>query len=199
MIEISNKIEVAPKLILVSGPARSGKSEVAEGLAAATGKAVIYIATAQVDPTDLEWQARITQHQQRRPDSWQTIETPLDLATILHTASPQSCLLIDSLGTWVANCLEQEETLWQETLNNLRESLTLTRADIILVSEEVGWGVIPPYPLGRKFRDRLGSVTRTVGAIANPVYLVTSGYVINLSQLGTPISQFLVQPLPPYP
>lgn len=182
------------KLILVSGPARSGKSEVAEGLATATGKSVTYIATAQVDPTDREWQARITQHQQRRPDSWQTIETPLDLTTILHTASPQSCLLIDSLGTWVANCLEQEETLWQETLNNLQKNLTLTKADIIIVSEEVGWGVIPPYPLGRKFRDRLGSAARTLGAIANPVYLVTNGYVINLSQLGTPISQFLVQP-----
>ncbi|NJL89483.1 MAG: bifunctional adenosylcobinamide kinase/adenosylcobinamide-phosphate guanylyltransferase [Coleofasciculaceae cyanobacterium SM2_1_6] len=190
-------IEVAPQLILVSGPARSGKSEVAEGIATATGKAVIYIATAQGDPTDLEWQARIIQHQQRRPDSWQTIETPLDLSTILHTAAPQNCLLIDSLGTWVANYLEQEETLWQETLNNLRESLTLTRADIILVSEEVGWGVIPPYPLGRKFRDRLGNVTRIVGAIANPVYLVTNGYVVNLSQLGIPISQFLAQPSSP--
>jgi adenosylcobinamide kinase/adenosylcobinamide-phosphate guanylyltransferase len=191
-------IEVAPKLILVSGPARSGKSEVAEGLAAATGKSVIYLATAQIDPTDQEWQARITQHQQRRPDSWQTLETPLDLATILHTAAPQNCLLIDSLGTWVANYLEQEETLWQETLNDLRESLTLTRADIILVSEEVGWGVIPPYPLGRKFRDRLGSAARTLGAIADPVYLVTNGYVVNLSQLGTPISQFLTQPSPPH-
>ncbi len=182
---------VPPKLTLVTGPARSGKSEVAEALATATGKTVIYIATAIADPTDLEWQARISQHQQRRPSSWQTLTVPTDLAPVLQTADPESCLLIDSLGTWVANLLELEESRWQETLKELCTSLSLTPAEIILVAEEVGWGVIPAYPLGRKFRDRLGSLTRSVGAIADPVYLVTNGHVLNLSQLGMPISQFL--------
>lgn len=180
-----------PKLTLVTGPSRSGKSEVAEALATATEKRVIYVATAIADPTDLEWQARISQHQQRRPSSWQTLAVPTDLAPVLQTANPESCLLIDSLGTWVANLLELEESRWQETLKELCTSLSITPAKIILVAEEVGWGVIPAYPLGRKFRDRLGSLTQSVGAIANPVYLVTNGYVLNLSQLGMPISQFL--------
>ncbi len=182
---------VPPKLTLVTGPARSGKSEVAEALATATGKTVIYIATAIADPTDLEWQARISQHQQRRPPSWQTLAVPTDLAPVLQNAALESCLLVDSLGTWVANLLELEEAEWQSALKELQGSLVVTTAEIILVAEEVGWGVIPAYPLGRKFRDRLGSLTRCVGAIADPVYLVTNGHVLNLSQLGMPISQFL--------
>lgn len=178
-------------MILVAGPARSGKSEVAEGLAIAMGKRVIYVATAIVDPTDLEWQERISQHQERRPLSWQTLPVPTDLAPVLQTTDPKNCLLIDSLGTWVANLLEIEEPRWQEILNELCESLMVSAADVILVAEEVGWGVIPAYPLGRKFRDRLGTLTRRVGAIANPVYLVNNGYVMNLSQLGITIPQFL--------
>ncbi len=179
------------KVILVAGPARSGKSEVAEGLAITTGKTVIYVATAIVDPTDLEWQSRIRQHQQRRPSNWQTLSVPTDLTSVLQTADTKNCLLIDSLGTWVANLLELEESRWQETLNDLSESLIASAADVILVAEEVGWGVIPAYPLGRKFRDRLGTLARRVGAISNPVYLVNNGYVMNLSQLGITIPQFL--------
>lgn len=180
-----------PRLVLVSGPARSGKSELAEALATATGKLVIYIATAQVDPEDQEWQARITQHQQRRPDHWQTLAVPQSLAPVFQTASPQSCLLVDSLGTWVANFLELEELEWQKTCRDFQASLAVTAAEVIFVAEEVGWGVVPAYPLGRKFRDRLGNLTRWLGAIANPVYLVTNGYVLDLKRLGTPLSEFL--------
>jgi adenosylcobinamide kinase/adenosylcobinamide-phosphate guanylyltransferase len=183
-----------PRLILISGPARSGKSELAEALATATEKSVIYIATAQVDPEDQEWQARISQHQQRRPDHWQTLAVPQSLAPVLQAASSQSCLLVDSLGTWVANFLELEESAWQETCQDLRESLATTAADVIFVAEEVGWGVVPAYPLGRKFRDRLGNLTRWLGAIANPVYLVANGYVLDLKHLGTPLSEFLSSP-----
>jgi len=192
MVENSER-EMLSKLILVAGPVRSGKSEVAEALAIASKKFVTYIATARVDPADLEWQARILQHQQRRPASWQTLMVPVDLAAVFQSADPHSCLLVDSLGTWVANLLELEDLEWQETLNDLRESLIITPADVILVSEEVGWGVVPAYPLGRKFRDRLGSLTRWVGAIANPTYLVTNGHILNLTQLGTTIPQFVAQ------
>jgi adenosylcobinamide kinase/adenosylcobinamide-phosphate guanylyltransferase len=174
--------------ILVTGPARSGKSEWAERLAVQSGKAVTYIATAQIDPNDVEWQARIAKHQQRRPPEWQTIAAPTDLLTPLQTATSVDCLLIDSLGTWLANLLEQEETAWEETVQALLTQLTQTQGQVILVAEETGWGVVPAYPIGRTFRDRLGSLTRRLGQIADPVYLVTGGYVLNLSQLGTPLS-----------
>ena len=174
----------------MTGPSRSGKSEWAENLAAQTGKPVIYVATAQADPHDLEWTARLEKHQQRRPSSWETLLVPVELAaTIREHSLLDCCLLIDSLGTWVANLLVQETMVWQETVEKLRESLLPTNSTIILVAEETGWGVVPAYPLGRKFRDRLGDLIRELGIMANPVYLVTGGHVLNLSQLGVPLPE----------
>lgn len=174
--------------ILVTGPARSGKSEWAETLAASSERTVIYVATAQIDPEDREWQSRIQQHQQRRPPDWQTWHIPHQLPDAIHAARSDQCLLVDSLGTWVANGLEQEDAFWEIQVAALLTSLTQASGRVVLVAEETGWGVVPAYPLGRKFRDRLGSVTRQVGAIANPVYLVTAGYALNLRALGMPIS-----------
>lgn len=174
-------------LILVTGPARSGKSEWAEKLAIDTQQSVSYVATAQIDPTDLDWQARIEQHRRRRPLDWTTLSVPIDLATTIQTAPEQSCLLVDSLGTWLANMLEQDESVWQETEQELLTCLQRSRCSIILVAEETGWGVVPAYASGRSFRDRLGRLTRRVGAIADPVYLVTGGYALNLRTLGCPI------------
>ena len=175
----------ASQVILVTGAARSGKSEWAETLAGRSGKSVIYVATAQTDPNDLEWQSRILQHQQRRPTDWKTLSVTIDLALTLQQASPSDCLLVDSLGTWLANVLEQDEATWQETMQALLSNLQQATCDIILVAEETGWGVVPAYPIGRRFRDRLGTLTRRIGAIATIVYLVTGGHVLNLSQLGT--------------
>lgn len=178
------------QLILVTGPARSGKSEWAEQLAQQTDKQVVYVATAQVDPNDLEWVARIEKHQQRRPAEWTLMWTPIELAqTILEWDQQNYCLLIDSLGTWVANCLEQEDSSWQYRKDTLLSRVSQTSATIILVAEETGWGVVPAYPMGRTFRDRLGQVVRQLGIMANPVYLVTGGHLLNLSTLGSPLSR----------
>ena len=174
-------------LILVTGPSRSGKSEWAEELAAQVGDPVIYIATSQLDPTDLEWQARVQRHRDRRPQNWITQAVPFNLAQAIHTAPIAHCLLVDSLGTWLANCLDQSEEDWEKTTQSLLASLQSTSNTVILVAEETGWGVVPAYPLGRTFRDRLGHLTRQIGAIADTVYLVTAGYALNLSQLGTPL------------
>jgi adenosylcobinamide kinase / adenosylcobinamide-phosphate guanylyltransferase len=174
-------------LSLVTGPARSGKSEWAEYLAAQSGKPVTYVATAQLDPDDPEWQDRIVQHQQRRPADWKTLHVPIDLSQTIRATTASDCLLIDSLGTWLANLLDQDETLWQETGQELLSSLQTTQAQVVIVAEETGWGLVPAYPVGRQFRDRLGKLTRQIGWIANPVYLVTGGHVLNLSQLGQPL------------
>lgn len=178
-------------LILVTGPARSGKSEWAESLVMSTEKPVTYVATAALHSTDLEWQARIEQHRCRRPTHWQTLEVPVDLTQCLHRCQPQQCYLVDSLGTWLANLLEQEENTWQQTQTQLIACLQLQQASsmIVLVAEETGWGVVPAYPLGRSFRDRLGRLTQQVGAIADAVYLVTGGYALPLHQLGIPLRQ----------
>lgn len=178
-------------ITLITGPARSGKSEWAEQLAqqfaTAKGQQVVYVATAQTNPDDPEWQARIDQHQQRRSPHWQLLEVPIELAPAVVKYDSAHCLLIDSLGTWLANLIEQDDETWHEAQRQLMAALTQTTADVILVAEETGWGVVPAYQLGRIFRDRLGSLSRSVGEIASDVYLVTSGYALNLSALGQPV------------
>ena len=176
--------------ILVTGAARSGKSEWAERLALnyeKQGMPVIYVATSEAHPEDAEWQTRIQLHRQRRPSTWNCIEGPVALADTIARADAQTCLLVDSLGTWLASLLDQQEPEWEKTRQALLESLKETASTVIFVAEEVGWGVVPAYPVGRVFRDRLGQLTRNVGAIANPVYLVTGGHVLNLSELGIPL------------
>jgi adenosylcobinamide kinase / adenosylcobinamide-phosphate guanylyltransferase len=173
------------QLILVTGAARCGKSEWAETLAIESGKIVTYIATATIDPADAEWEARILRHQQRRPATWQTVSAVEDLADTIDRSQPSDCLLVDSLGTWVANLLDRSDAEWEKLTHELLGKLRTSLATIILVSEETGWGVVPAYPSGRLFRDRLGMLTRQIGSIASTVYLVTGGHVLNLSQLGT--------------
>lgn len=189
-----NPISDTP-LILVTGPARSGKSEWAETLAIQSGRPVIYIATASRDGSDQEWEARIERHRHRRPSTWETLEEPLDLATTVRTGSADRCLLIDSLGTWLANLLDQDSTTWESTLEAFLSSLHQRRGTVILVAEETGWGVVPAYPLGRQFRDRLGQLVRRIGAVSNPVYLVTGGHILNLSLLGSPLDALIKHPL----
>ena len=176
-----------PRVILVTGPARSGKSEWAEMLAIETNKPRIYLATARVDPNDSEWVARIAKHVHRRThQGWKTWEVPILLAEALLEAPKDSCLLVDSLGTWVANLLAEEDATWEQMQRDLIFACSLV-GEVIFVAEETGWGVVPAYPSGRKFRDRLGSLVRRVGAIAHTTYLVTGGHALNLSQLGTPL------------
>ena len=185
-------------IILVTGPARSGKSEWAENLATRWGQAfdqpIIYLATAQEAPQDLEWQARLEKHRQRRPPHWQTLLVPTDLSANLLEVIPPGIVLVDSLGTWVANLLTLEDDQWQYQQQQLIFTLQKLTLTVILVAEETGWGVVPAYPLGRLFRDRLGYLTRQVGAIADQVYLVTGGYALNLSQLGEQLEAPQPQP-----
>ncbi|MCA6572775.1 MAG: bifunctional adenosylcobinamide kinase/adenosylcobinamide-phosphate guanylyltransferase [Pseudanabaena sp.] len=172
-------------ITLVTGATRSGKSEWAEHLAMQSQKSVIYIATATRYPDDAEWEARLQKHSDRRPTSWQTLEVPIELAkSILEIRNNTVYVLVDSIGTWLANLLEESEESWLKIENELLKSIQLCAVDITLVSEEVGWGIVPEYKLGRTFRDRLGSLSRKIGAIADAVYLVTGGYAVNLNQIG---------------
>jgi adenosylcobinamide kinase/adenosylcobinamide-phosphate guanylyltransferase len=148
---------------------------------------VVYIATASQDASDPEWQQRIQQHQQRRPLDWLTLEVPCQLSHALADAKPHSCILVDSLGTWVTNYLAMDEESWSNTVQELLETVEMVAAKMIFVAEETGWGIVPAYPVGRIFRDRLGNLVRQLGAISDAVYLVTGGYVLNLANLGFPL------------
>jgi len=177
------------RIILVTGAASSRKSEWAETLATKTNKSVIYIATAQIDLKDTEWLAKIEKHQQRRPSSWQIVEAPFNLNDALELASVESCLLVDSLGTWVANLISVEQHFWEETSKQLLNNLKIAVGEIIFVAEETGWGVVPGYESGRVFRDRLGKLIRQIGSIADRVYLVTSGHALDLKKIGNPLEE----------
>lgn len=175
-------------ITLVTGPARSGKSEWAEQLAerwaVAARQQVVYIATAAERPDDFEWQSRIAAHRQRRPSRWQCLEVPVELARAIDHHSQTHCLLIDSLGTWLANLIEQSPQDWARSQQQLLKALAQTPAQIIIVAEETGWGIVPAFELGRTFRDRLGSLSRQIALMATAVYLVTCGYALNLKALG---------------
>lgn len=170
--------------ILITGPTKSGKSEWAEQLAAQQQQSVVYVATAQLNANDAEWQARIEAHRRRRSQDWQTLEVPIALPSVLAQATTTECWLVDSLGTWVANCLEQPDASWTEAIADLLNAIAHFPGTLIMVAEETGWGVVPAYPMGRTFRDRLGHLTRQVGAIVNQPYLVVAGFAIDLRQVG---------------
>ncbi len=175
-------------ITLVTGAANSGKSEWAEYLASQSDKSVIYIATAQKNEDDREWQRKIELHQARRPKNWQTWEITHDLPSAIAETPPDSCILVDSLGTYVANYLAQNDDDWQKEVDLLLTNCTRCASKMIFVGEETGWGVVPAYPSGRLFRSRLGGLIRLLGAMADEVYLVVGGYAVDVSKIGVSLA-----------
>jgi adenosylcobinamide kinase/adenosylcobinamide-phosphate guanylyltransferase len=179
------------QLILILGGARSGKSAFAQRLAQRKGQQILFVATAEAD--DQEMQERIKRHQANRPREWHTVEEPLHLERILTENTQYDLILIDCLSLWVSNLLcHQDEPL----VNTTKESTILattsrlldiykqSQATLLLVSNEVGMGVVPPYPLGREFRDIQGQVNQLIASRADQVYLVVAGLAVALKALG---------------
>jgi adenosyl cobinamide kinase/adenosyl cobinamide phosphate guanylyltransferase len=160
-------------ITLVLGGTRSGKSEVAESLAAGAADRVTYVATGS--PSDAEMVARIAEHRARRPSGWTTVEATTDLADVLSTVEGRA--VVDSLGSWVAAHADLAPDV-----AGLCRALTGRHADTIVVSEEVGLGVHPPTEAGRRFADALGELNRSVADIADDVLLVVAGRVLPLAR-----------------
>ena len=171
---------------LVLGGARSGKSHYAEQLALASHKEVIYIATGSAD--DDEMQARIEKHQADRPKYWQTIEEPVLLADVIERyANTRHCLLVDCLTLWLSNILFDSQGNYQEDVflqqkQALLNELPHIHADIILVSNEVGSGVIPIDSMSRHFVDEAGRLHQQLAKLCSHVTLVTAGLAQQLKQ-----------------
>jgi adenosylcobinamide kinase/adenosylcobinamide-phosphate guanylyltransferase len=187
-------------ITLITGPVRSGKSRFAERLAAQSDGHVVYVATAGDDPHDAAWQARIALHRARRPSHWTVYETAHaadDLAAVLRAASSSETLLVDSLGTWIAQrmavaheSLHDDPVAFERALEAdctaLVDALSASTGTMLLVGEEVGWGIVPLVPSARIFRDVLGRLHQAIAARADHVYLVASGLAIDLKHLGIP-------------
>jgi adenosyl cobinamide kinase/adenosyl cobinamide phosphate guanylyltransferase len=162
-------------ITLVLGGARSGKSELAERLAAELIPPVTYLATAVVPSGDADFAARIAAHQARRPTDWQTVEAGAELPTVLATV--RGSVLIDALGTWVAAAAD-----FQTDTQRLCQLLQGRPGDTIVVSDEVGLGVHPATEVGRAFRDALGLVNQAVADVADDVLLVVAGRALRLER-----------------
>ncbi len=163
---------------LILGGARSGKSALAEQRAAASGLAITYIATAHA--LDEEMAARIEHHQQQRPDHWQLVEEPLELAAVLKQhAAPDRCLLVDCLTLWLNNLLADDST-FERYRREFLELLPQLPGEIILVSNEVGLGIVPLGELSRRFCDESGRLHQAVAARCERVTFVTAGLPMTL-------------------
>ena len=180
--------KVDKQLVLVLGGARSGKSSCAENLAR-QGERTLFVATAEALDDDMR--RRIMKHRERRPASWDTLEEPLDPAAAIPSAlAGHDTLLFDCLTVWVSNlllALEDEADAEAEILARAGALLDLyEQADSrwILVSNEVGLGVVPATELGRRYRDLLGRVNQLFAARADKVYLMVAGLPLELKSSG---------------
>lgn len=169
---------------LVLGGARSGKSAYAEKLAIDSDLHVIYIATAQV--YDSEFAARIAQHQSRRPAHWQVVEAPFFLAdTLRKHASPDCCLLVDCLTLWLAqwlcpDCNPPTSRSWTSARAELLDTLATLPGQIILVSNEVGLGIVPLGEINRQFQDEQGRLNQAVAKVSDKAVFMAAGLPLTL-------------------
>ncbi len=164
--------------LLVIGGARSGKSRFAQDWAQASGQKPVFIATAQA--FDEEMRERIARHRADRDATWTTIEAPLELpAAIAAHAAPDTVLLADCLTLWVSNLLLAGQDIPAAT-DALISAITASRGALVLVSNEVGWGIVPDNALGRQFRDEAGIVNQRVAAACDQVQLLVAGLPLRL-------------------
>jgi adenosylcobinamide kinase/adenosylcobinamide-phosphate guanylyltransferase len=176
-----------PRLTLVSGPSRGGKSRWAEHLADASGLAVIYLATGPSLPDDAAWQERLRRHRLRRPPAWGCHEVGGELAAGLDRLRSGQLGLVDSLGTWVAAHLELAASEWRLRCDELLAAIGTCPAPLVVVCEETGWGVVPATAAGSRFRDRLGALQETLQAQSEAAWLVLQGRAIDLHALSQPV------------
>ncbi|WP_062063314.1 bifunctional adenosylcobinamide kinase/adenosylcobinamide-phosphate guanylyltransferase [Cellvibrio sp. OA-2007] len=167
-------------ITLVLGGARSGKSRIAQALASANQLPVVYIATATA--LDEEMAARIEHHQHNRPSEWRVRECPLDLAAALQeeTQHPQT-ILVDCLTLWLNNQMfEYPEQDFSTLFNELVNSLSANKTQVIFVANEVGLGIIPLGEISRKFVDEAGRLNQQLAQIADKVLFVAAGLPLTL-------------------
>jgi adenosylcobinamide kinase/adenosylcobinamide-phosphate guanylyltransferase len=164
-------------IILITGGARSGKSRRAEARARAFPGQSVYIATAEA--LDAEMAERIARHRARRGNSWIELEVPLDLAQTLIETDGGGARLIDCLTLWLSNVLHSKRD-WIDEVAHLAAALTRQRSPVVLVTNEVGLGIVPDNALAREFRDAAGHMNQTIAGAANEVEFVVAGLPMKL-------------------
>lgn len=173
-----------PRLTLVIGGARSGKSRYAEGIVRELPPPWLYVATAEA--LDDEMRERIAHHRNRRDERWQVVDAPHDLSeTLQHLAEAHQPMLVDCLTLWLSNCLLADLDP-DEVTDRLVAALEKVPGPVVLVTNEVGLGVVPDTPLGRRFRDAQGRLNQRVAGIADRVVMMVAGLPLTVKSPCTP-------------
>jgi adenosylcobinamide kinase / adenosylcobinamide-phosphate guanylyltransferase len=166
---------MSKQIILITGGARSGKSRYAEARAATLGTRRLYVATAEAK--DEEMARRIAAHKSQRSNAWHTVEEPLKLTEALLSRNDQvDCALVDCLTLWLSNLLlAGAVSAVEQKVGEFVEILPHLNFHVILVTNEVGWGIVPENPLAREFRDLAGWANQQFAAAAHEVVLTVAG------------------------
>jgi adenosylcobinamide kinase/adenosylcobinamide-phosphate guanylyltransferase len=164
-------------VILITGGARSGKSKRAETRARAFPGQPVYVATAEA--LDAEMEARITTHRARRGTDWIEREVPLDLAAALVATDGGGARLVDCLTLWLSNLMHAQRN-WEHEVNALAATLPNLESPVVLVTNEVGLGIVPDNALARSYRDNAGIMNQIIAAVANEVEFVVAGLPMKL-------------------
>ncbi|MGL6016629.1 MAG: bifunctional adenosylcobinamide kinase/adenosylcobinamide-phosphate guanylyltransferase [Selenomonadaceae bacterium] len=181
------------KLILVTGGARSGKSSFAEKYATIHGRKIAYVATAEI--RDEEMRYRIDLHKQRRPETWKTYEAPLDPNQAIRQAAADGndLILFDCLTLYLSNLLcqpdlpadlQQQHDHIQGKITELIRSIKACNSTVVIVTNEVGAGIVPENALARQYRDLSGLANQAIAREAADVYLVACGLPLNIKKLA---------------
>lgn len=174
------------RFILIIGGARSGKSGLAQKLAREADGPVLFVATAQAG--DEEMRARIAAHQLNRPPEWRTVEEPLAVADAIERgAGDAAAILLDCITLWASNLLLKTEDAEDQLMGQIGAIHDWYRgheAALIVVTDEVGMGLVPEYPSGRAFRDLLGRANQRLAQVATEVYLMVAGIPIELKGIA---------------
>ncbi|NYT26514.1 bifunctional adenosylcobinamide kinase/adenosylcobinamide-phosphate guanylyltransferase [Candidatus Thiodubiliella endoseptemdiera] len=165
-------------IYFILGGARSGKSKLAEKTALDSGLEMVYLATATAG--DEEMHARIERHKRDRDEAFTVIEEPIEIASVIENMAGEVCILVDCLTLWLLNILEDSQR--ETKIDELLHVLATTQHTVILVSNEVGSGVVPLSPLGRKFVDESGFLHQKIAKVADRVQLVMAGLSVNLKE-----------------
>ncbi|MBL1351845.1 MAG: bifunctional adenosylcobinamide kinase/adenosylcobinamide-phosphate guanylyltransferase [Zetaproteobacteria bacterium] len=161
-------------ITLILGGARSGKSMRAESLVKQSGKHVVYLATAPHIKHDEAWQQRIEHHRSRRPDDWQCVEETLNIGDILTSYSNKHIILVDCMTLWLSNVIWKKRDV-HEAVRSLCATLKVAQADVVMVSNELGMGLVPETALSRIFRDEQGRLNQHLAALSEQVEFVVAG------------------------
>ena len=173
-------------LTLLLGGARSGKSALAVHRAGALGRPVVFVATAEA--RDTEMRDRIARHRAERPADWTTREEPHDLHHAIEQAPAAATVVVDCLSLWVANLMERgdDPAAVEAAADRVARRAAQHTGPVIAVSNEVGMGIVPDHPLGRRYRDHLGRVNAIWAHHAHEALLVVAGRTMTLQPTGLP-------------